>query len=153
MQFCCPPVLFWKLLSSAMMSRLPSLLPCFLLLVCLLQPSAVEGKVDCYVCSWASTDLRDSCTNAHFNTSVRIHNCQYGCESVTVYDKNDKLDNFYRNCASPSNLVGCRTDNTKSMKKEVCTCFTDYCNSSSQLQVFTGLVLFAFALVFQNGNN
>jgi len=136
-----------------MMSRLSSLLPCVVLLLCLLQLNAVEGNVDCYVCSWASTELRDSCTDAHFNSSVRVHSCQYGCESVTVYDKNGKLDNFYRNCASANSDMGCRTDNSKSMKKEVCTCNENYCNSSSQMQVLTSLLFITSALALKLGLN
>jgi len=117
-----------------------------LLLLWLTTLNAVEGYVECYVCSWASNEKRDICTKDHFNQSVLVHTCEHGCESVAIFDKNGKFDNFYRNCASAGNSDGCVTTSSKSMAKEVCSCNQDYCNSSSQLEMLGGYALVMFGL-------
>ncbi|EFX71198.1 hypothetical protein DAPPUDRAFT_327378 [Daphnia pulex] len=112
---------------------------------CLSTLQTVEG-VQCYVCSWSPADSNrvDVCTRKNFSESVRTHSCETGCETVTVFDKNGRLDFFYRNCAAnTSSITGtCVNETSKAITKEICNCNSNYCNQSSGgLQQQLGVLL------------
>ncbi|KAI9555119.1 hypothetical protein GHT06_017634 [Daphnia sinensis] len=113
-------------------------------LFCLSTLQTVEG-VQCYVCSWSPADSNrvDVCTRKNFSESVRTHSCETGCETVTVFDKNGRLDFFYRNCAAnTSSITGtCFNETSKAITKEICNCDSNYCNKGSGLEQQLGIVL------------
>jgi len=109
--------------------------------------STVEGA-QCYVCSWSPSDTyrADLCTRGNFSDSVRTTKCEHGCESVTVFDKNGKMDFFYRNCVQEAAVAvkgtqanhhhhqqsrSCWNETSKTISKEICMCYSDYCNGAS----------------------
>lgn len=84
------------------------------------------------------SDRIDVCTRNNFSESIRTHNCDAGCETVTVFDKNGepeeklknllnnyrllktgRLDFFYRNCAANTTAItgNCHNETSKAITK------------------------------------
>ncbi|KAG0728853.1 hypothetical protein GWK47_031613 [Chionoecetes opilio] len=96
------------------------------------------GGVECFVCSYSprsnSTRL-DGCTKANFTEDrIETRSCPLGCESVAIYDLNDELESYHRNCATDDSLTPDTCINTTSiiLKREVCFCDWSYCNTASR---------------------
>lgn len=120
----------------------------------LLSAPRSADAVHCYVCSWSPNDQNrvDTCTRSNFSTTARTLKCDVGCETVTVFDKNGRLDFFYRNCAANTTTITgtCHNETSRAITKEICTCDSDYCNRSTALELNSlGVFLSVlFALLF-----
>jgi len=99
----------------------------------------------CYICSWspASTNRTDICSSDKFlEKAVKVfEGCPHGCEAVSVYDTNGVLQNYYRNCVVKGKTItdDCVDESNEAVRKKVCRCASDLCNSASG--VGPGLVL------------
>lgn len=95
------------------------------------------GGVECFVCSYSprsNTSRLDGCTKANFTEEkTEARECPLGCESVAVYDRNDELESYHRNCATNDTLMTntCETYTTIILTREVCSCDWSYCNTAS----------------------
>lgn len=116
------------------------------------------ASVQCFVCSYSprgNTSRIDGCTDGNFTEEqIESSSCSLGCEAVAVYDVNDELETFHRNCATNDTIMtnSCETYTTVVLTRHVCSCDWSYCNAAPMnLQAsrpLVGLALVATSLGF-----
>ncbi|KAJ9582069.1 hypothetical protein L9F63_003652 [Diploptera punctata] len=117
--------------------------------------SHMAMAVQCYICSWNPGDYKndnhdhnDVCSAAHFDPDrVRTHDCNIGCEIVSMKDPNGEVEMYYRNCVANKKITyEYVKKNSKLNEEEVYTCDFDLCNVAtmgrpSQLIMITTILI------------
>ncbi|XP_063240098.1 uncharacterized protein LOC134540943 [Bacillus rossius redtenbacheri] len=113
-----------------------SLLSGYPLLAGLLIALVARGAeaVECYVCSWSPYDHNsDVCSTGNFDPlRVQTHECDTGCEIVSMRDKNGDMEMFYRNCVTNEPVTYDAVSRaTKLNEERVYTCDSRLCNGAA----------------------
>lgn len=119
--------------------------------------SNMAEAVECYICSWNPSDYNngggggnnqhdytDVCSSGHFDPErVRTHDCNKGCEIVSMRNPNGALEMYYRNCVTNQQITNAFIKKSSKLNdEEVYTCDYDLCNTAD-----TGRHLHLFVLI------
>ncbi|PSN56566.1 hypothetical protein C0J52_01546 [Blattella germanica] len=116
----------------------------------------MAAAVECYICSWNPSDYKndnheynDVCSSGHFDPErVRTHDCNRGCEIVSMKDPNGELEMYYRNCVTDKLITYSYVKkNSKLNEEEVYTCDFDLCNMAPLGKPSHVVILIATALI------
>ncbi|KAK7869352.1 hypothetical protein R5R35_012898 [Gryllus longicercus] len=120
---------------------------CVLLAILLSFLIKENEAVKCYICSWSPHDNRsDTCTKNNFIPEyTMVHDCEKGCEVVSMRDPNGAMEMFYRNCYTKSeNDLKFDRRNTGINEEEVYKCNWKLCNGAVSVFTSQSVLLLTF---------
>ncbi|GAB6027145.1 hypothetical protein CHUAL_013904 [Chamberlinius hualienensis] len=108
----------------------------------------------CYLCSWSPENTRNNtCYGDNWKPEATDHiDCHNGCESVTQFDKNGVISQFYRNCANKivSRSPICQKELHKAGNRRVCSCNMHLCNMATPVKSISPMLITLLTLLTLN---